>query len=45
MVQAGKMITGSVIVLARRSLIDLPTLAIVLISMALLWKFKKKLPY
>lgn len=37
-------ITGSVIVLARRSLIDLPTLAIAIISMALLWKFKKKLP-
>jgi chromate transporter len=37
-------ITGSVIVLARRSLVDLPTLAIAVISMALLWKFKKKLP-
>jgi len=37
-------ITGSVIVLARRSLIDLPTLAIAIISIALLWKFKKKLP-
>jgi chromate transporter len=37
-------ITGSVIVLARRSLVDLPTLAIALISMTLLWKFKKKLP-
>lgn len=37
-------ITGAVIVLARRSLIDLPTFAIALISIALLWKFKKKLP-
>jgi chromate transporter len=37
-------ITGAVIVLARRSLIDLPTVAIALISIALLWKFKKKLP-
>jgi chromate transporter len=37
-------ITGAVIVLARRSLIDLPTFAIAVVSIALLWKFKKKLP-
>ncbi|BAU63976.1 putative chromate transport transmembrane protein [Stanieria sp. NIES-3757] len=37
-------ITGAVIVLAKRSLVDLPTIAIALISIALLWKFKKKLP-
>jgi chromate transporter len=37
-------ITGAVIVLAKRSLIDIPTVAIALISIALLWKFKKKLP-
>jgi chromate transporter len=34
-------ITGSVIVLARRSVIDVPTLAIALTVVALLWKFKK----
>jgi chromate transporter len=37
-------ITGAVIVLAKRSLIDIPTVAIAIISVALLWKFKKKLP-
>ncbi len=37
-------IAGAVIVLGRRSLIDIPTVAIALISIALLWKFKKKLP-
>jgi chromate transporter len=37
-------ITGAVIVLAKRSLIDIPTVAIALVSIALLWKFKKKLP-
>ncbi|HEY9769429.1 MAG TPA: chromate transporter [Coleofasciculaceae cyanobacterium] len=37
-------ITGAVIVLGRRSLIDIPTIAIALVSVALLWKFKKKLP-
>ncbi len=37
-------IMGSVIVLARRSLIDIPTVAIALLSFALLWQFKKKLP-
>lgn len=37
-------ITGSVIVLGRRSLVDLPTVAIALITLALLWKFGKKLP-
>lgn len=34
-------ITGSVIVIARRSIIDLPTLAIALVAVVLLWKFKK----
>lgn len=34
-------ITGSVIVIARRSIVDLPTLAIALVAIALLWKFKK----
>ncbi|MES2129047.1 MAG: chromate transporter [Pseudomonadota bacterium] len=34
-------ITGSVIVIARRSLVDLPTLAIAVMAVVLLWKFKK----
>lgn len=34
-------ITGSVIVLARRSVIDIPTLVIALTVVVLLWKFKK----
>ncbi|MBB5393040.1 MULTISPECIES: chromate transporter [unclassified Herbaspirillum] len=34
-------ITGSVIVIARRSIIDLPTILIALVTIALLWKFKK----
>jgi chromate transporter len=34
-------ITGSVIVLARRSLIDVPTVLLALVTVALLWKFKK----
>jgi chromate transporter len=34
-------ITGSVIVLARRSVIDIPTLVIALAVVVLLWKFKK----
>jgi chromate transporter len=34
-------ITGSVIVLARRSIIDIPTLVIALTVVVLLWKFKK----
>lgn len=34
-------ITGSVIVLAKRSIIDLPTVLVGLITIALLWKFKK----
>ena len=34
-------IAGSVIVIARRSIVDLPTALIALASMALLWKFKK----
>ncbi len=37
-------ITGSVIVLGRRSLVDLPTVAIALITLGLLWKFGKRLP-
>jgi chromate transporter len=37
-------ITGSVIVLGRRSLVDGPTVAIALITLGLLWKFGKKLP-
>lgn len=34
-------ITGSVIVIARRSLVDLPTVVLALATAALLWKFKK----
>jgi chromate transporter len=34
-------IAGSVIVIARRSIVDLPTLAIALVAVVLLWKFKK----
>src|SRR6185369_3767510 len=34
-------ITGSVIVLARRSLIDIPTVVIAAVTIALLWRFKK----
>jgi chromate transporter len=34
-------ITGSVIVIARRSIVDLPTALIALVTIALLWKFKK----
>ncbi len=34
-------ITGSVIVIAKRSLIDLPTVLIAVVTIALLWKFKK----
>ena len=34
-------ITGSVIVIARRSVIDIPTALIAVITVALLWKFKK----
>jgi chromate transporter len=37
-------IAGAVIVLGRRSLIDIPTFAIALVSVGLLWKFKKKIP-
>jgi chromate transporter len=37
-------IAGAVIVLGRRSLVDIPTVAIALVSFALLWQFKKKLP-
>jgi chromate transporter len=37
-------IAGSVIVLGRRSLTDIPTVAIALISFALLWHFKKNVP-
>lgn len=34
-------ITGAVIVIAKRSILDIPTAAICLITIALLWKFKK----
>ncbi|MGN6230258.1 MAG: chromate transporter [Trinickia sp.] len=34
-------ITGSVIVIARRSIVDIPTLVIGLVTIALLWRFKK----
>ncbi|MFC3106760.1 chromate transporter [Undibacterium arcticum] len=34
-------ITGSVIVIAKRSIIDIPTALIAVITVALLWKFKK----
>jgi chromate transporter len=34
-------ITGSVIVLAKRSIVDIPTALIALITIALLWRFKK----
>jgi chromate transporter len=34
-------ITGSVIVIAKRSIVDLPTLLIGLATIALLWRFKK----
>jgi len=34
-------ITGSVIVIAKRSIVDLPTAVIALVTIALLWKFKK----
>ncbi len=37
-------ITGSVIVLGQRSLVDVPTVAIALLTLGLLWKFGKKLP-
>lgn len=34
-------VTGAVIVLGRRSIVDLPTVLLALATMALLWKFKK----
>lgn len=34
-------ITGSVIVIARRSIVDLPTAAVALTTLVVLWKFKK----
>jgi chromate transporter len=34
-------ITGSVIVIAKRSIIDIPTVLIAVVTIALLWKFKK----
>jgi chromate transporter len=34
-------IAGSVIVIARRSIVDLPTAALALVTLAMLWKFKK----
>jgi chromate transporter len=37
-------IAGAVIVLGRKSIIDIPTTLIALVTLALLWHFKKKLP-
>lgn len=37
-------IAGAVIVLGRKSIIDIPTALIALVTLALLWHFKKKLP-
>jgi chromate transporter len=37
-------ITGAVVVLGKRSLVDIPTVAIAIITLALLLTFKKKLP-
>lgn len=37
-------IAGAVIVLGRKSLIDIPTVLIAVVSLGLLWHFKKKLP-
>jgi chromate transporter len=34
-------ITGSVIVLARRSIVDIPTIIIAVVVVALFWRFKK----
>ena len=34
-------ITGSVIVIAKRSIVDIPTVVIALVTILLLWKFKK----
>jgi chromate transporter len=34
-------ITGSVIVLARRSIVDIPTVLLALVTVVLLWRFKK----
>lgn len=34
-------VTGAVIVLGRRSIVDLPTFLLALVTMALLWQFKK----
>ncbi|GAB2840988.1 chromate transporter [Pseudoduganella ginsengisoli] len=34
-------ITGSVIVIAKRSIVDIPTAAIALVTIGVLWKFKK----
>jgi chromate transporter len=34
-------ITGAVIVLARRSIVDIPTAALAVVTLLLLWKFKK----
>jgi chromate transporter len=34
-------ISGSVIVIARRSIVDVPTALIAVVAVALLWKFKK----
>jgi chromate transporter len=37
-------ITGAVVVLGKRSLVDIPTVAVAAITLALLLIFKKKLP-
>jgi chromate transporter len=34
-------ITGAVIVLGKRSIVDVPTILLALVTVALLWKFKK----
>jgi chromate transporter len=34
-------ITGSVVVIAKRSIVDLPTAVIALVTAGLLWRFKK----
>jgi chromate transporter len=43
-VSAAGAIAGAVIVLGRKSLVDIPTMIITLVSLGLLWTLKKKLP-
>jgi chromate transporter len=38
-------IAGAVIVLARRSLVDVPTLVLALITLAVLWRWKAPEPF